>query len=138
MNLQRKLRFGLLAVAFVLVAAAVPANAQQIYKATVELPFESQWGTNVVEPGQYTITVEDLVGVKVVRLHGGAELAIFATSYFGEPYGDNGKLTFISVNGVYTLKAFDAQAIGKVFSFPVYNKVKGERAQTATVLVASK
>lgn len=43
MNLQRKLKVGLLALAIVLVAAAVPANAQQIYKATFTLPFEAQW-----------------------------------------------------------------------------------------------
>ncbi len=70
MNLQRKLKVGLLALAIVLVAAAVPANAQQIYKATFTLPFEAQWGNTVVEPGDYSITVEDALGQKVIRLHG--------------------------------------------------------------------
>jgi hypothetical protein len=52
MNLQRKLKLGLLALALVLVASAVPANAQQLYRATFTLPFEAQWGSTVIEPGQ--------------------------------------------------------------------------------------
>jgi hypothetical protein len=135
MNIQRKLKVGLLALAIVLVAAAVPANAQQLYKATFTLPFEAQLGTTVVEPGAYTITVEDTFGLKVLRLHGGqGDLAIFAGPSNSEPYGDNGKLVFVNVNGLYTLKAFDAASIGKSFIFPMY-KARGERASRQVITV---
>jgi hypothetical protein len=136
MNLQRKLKVGLLALAIVLVAAAVPANAQQLYRATFTLPFEAQWGNTVVEPGEYTITVEEALGQKLIRLHGSEDLAIFAGISNSEPYGDNGKLVFVNVNGLYTLKAFSAAAIGQAFVFPVH-KAKGERAQITTVGVGA-
>jgi hypothetical protein len=137
MNLQRKLKVGLLALAIVLVAAAVPANAQQLYRATFTLPFEAQWGNTVVEPGQYTITVEEALGQKLIRLHGAQDLAVFVGLSSSEPYGDNGKLVFVNIDGLYTLKAFNAAAIGKAFIFPVH-KARGERAQNvATVGVAT-
>jgi hypothetical protein len=126
MNLQKKLSFGLLALAVALVVSSVPANAQQLYKASFNLPFEAQLGTVVVEPGEYTITVEEALGQKVIRLHGPGDLAILAGPSSPEPVADNGRLTFVSINGVYTLKKFDASAIGKSFIFPVH-KAKGER-----------
>jgi len=133
MNLQRKLKLGLLALAIVFVAAAVPANAQQVYRATFTLPFEARWGNTVVEPGQYTITVEEALGQKLIRLHGDEDIAVFAGISSSEPYGDHGKLVFVNVDGLYTLKAFNASAIGQVFTFPVH-KAKGERAQQATTV----
>jgi hypothetical protein len=134
MNLQRKLKVGLLALAIVLVAAAVPANAQQLYKATFNLPFEAQWGNTVVEPGEYTVTVEDAIGQKVIRLHGHGDLAMFAGAAHSEPIGENGKLVFVNVNGLYTLKAFSAAAIGESFIFPV-QKARGERASQHETIV---
>jgi len=134
MNLQKKLKLGLLALAIVLVASAVPANAQQLYRATFTLPFEAQWGSTVIEPGQYTIAVEEALGQKLIRVSGdGEQLAIFAGISSSEPYGDNGKLVFVNVDGLYTLKAFSAAAIGKAFVFPVH-KSKGERAQQLTTI----
>jgi hypothetical protein len=134
MNIQRKLKLGLLALALVLVASAVPANAQQLYRATFTLPFEAQWGSTIIEPGQYTIIVEEALGQKLIRVNGPREqLAIFAGISSSEPYGDNGKLVFVNVDGLYTLKAFSAAAIGKAFVFPVH-KSKGERAQQVTTI----
>jgi hypothetical protein len=136
MNLQRKLKVGLLALAIVLAAAAVPANAQQLYRATFTLPFEAQWGNTVVEPGEYTITVEEAGGQKLIRLHGDQDLAVFPGLLNSEPYGDNAKLVFVNIDGLYTLKAFNAAAIGKAFTFPVH-KAKGERAQITTVVATN-
>jgi hypothetical protein len=136
MNLQKMLKLGLLALAIMLVASAVPANAQQVYKATFTLPFEAQWGSTVIEPGEYTVTVEDAPGQNLVRLHGAAEIAVFPGLSNWEPYGEKAKLVFVNINGLYTLRTFDASAIGKEFTFPVH-KAKGERAQLTTVTVAA-
>lgn len=136
MNLQKMLKLSLLALAIMLVASAVPANAQQIYKATFTLPFEAQWGNTVVEPGEYTVTVEDAPGQKLVRLHGAAELSVFPGLSNWEPYSEKGKLVFVNINGLYTLRTLDAGAIGKAFTFPVH-KSKGERAQLTTVTIAA-
>jgi hypothetical protein len=136
MNLQKMLKLSLLALAIMLVFSAVPANAQQIYKANFTLPFVAQWGNTVIEPGDYTITVEEALGQKLIRVHGAAELAVFAGLSSTEPYGEKGKLTFVNVNGLYTLRAFDAAEIGKGFTFPIH-KAKGERAQLTTMTVAA-
>jgi hypothetical protein len=136
MNLQKMLKLSLLALAILLVASAVPANAQQIYKATFTMPFVAQWGNTVIEPGEYTITVEEALGQKLIRVHGAADLAVFAGLSSSEPYGDKGKLVFVNVDGLYTLRAFDAAAIGKSFTFPLH-KSKGERAQLTSVTVAT-
>ena len=137
MNMTKTLKYAVLAMAILfMAAAAVPAQAQTLYKATFELPFESQWGKTVIEPGQYTITVEQALGQKLIRLHGASELAIFAGLSAPEPVGDNGRLTFVNVDGVYTLKAFQATAIGKAFFFPVA-KSKGARAQLTSVTIAA-
>jgi len=136
MNLQSKLRFALLAVAIALVPAAIPANAQQLYKGTFTIPFETKWGNTVMEPGQYTITVEQALGQKLVRVHGPAELAMFGTPSGIDPVGGNGQLTFVSINGLYTLKAFNAGATGQSFIFPV-PKFKGDHAQLAPVVVGA-
>jgi len=137
MNLQSKIKFGVLALAIAVMAvSAVPANAQQLYKATFNLPFEAQWGNTVMEPGAYTITVEQAIGQKLIRLHGPAEIAIFVGSAVHDSYGENGKLTFVNVNGLYTLKSFTASQIGQFYEFPVH-KAKGARAQLTSLAVAS-
>ena len=134
MNLQSKLRFALLAVAIALVPAAIPANAQQLYKGTFTIPFETKWGKTTMEPGQYTITVEQALGQKLVRVHGPAEMAMFGTPSGIDPARGNGQLKFVSINGLYTLKTFSAGATGESFNFPL-PKAKGDHAQLAPVVV---
>jgi hypothetical protein len=136
MNLQSKLRLALLAVAITLVPAAIPANAQQLYKGTFTLSFETKWGNTTMEPGQYTITVEQALGQKLVRVHGTGELAIFGTPSSIDAVGGRGRLTFVSIDGLYTLKAFSAGATGQSFIFPV-PKAKGDHAQLAPVVVGA-
>jgi hypothetical protein len=136
MNLRSKLRFALLAVAIALVPAAIPVSAQQLYKGTFTISFETKWGKTAMEPGQYTITVEQALGQKLVRVHGPGELAIFGTPSSIDAVGGNGRLTFVSIDGLYTLKAFSAGATGQSFIFPV-PKAKGDHAQLVPVVVAA-
>jgi hypothetical protein len=117
-------------------SAAIPANAQQLYKGAFTIPFETKWGNTVMEPGQYTITVEQALGQKLVRVHGPGELAMFGTPSTIEPDGANGKLTFVNINGLYTLKAFNAGTTGQSFIFAV-PKAKGDHAQLAPVVVGA-
>jgi hypothetical protein len=136
MNLQSKLRFALLAVAIALAPAAISANAQQLYKGTFTIPFETKWGNTMMEPGQYTITVEQALGQKLVRVHGPGELAMFGTPSGIDPVGGNGQLTFVSINGLYTLKTFSAGATGQSFIFPV-PKPKGDHAQLVPLVLGA-
>jgi hypothetical protein len=136
MNLQSKLRFALLAVAIALAPAAIPANAQQLYKGTFTIPFETKWGSTAMEPGQYTVTVEQALGQKLVRVHGSGELAMFGVPSSMDAVGGNGRLTFVSIDGLYTLKSFSAGVTGQSFIFPV-PKAKSNHAQLAPVVVGA-
>jgi len=127
MNLTKKLSFMALALALTLLFASTPANAQQVYRATFDLPFEAQFGTTIVEPGQYSVVVERLGGQKLIRLRGQADLAVLLGTSTAEDVRDDGRLIFVSLNGVPTLKKFEAGAIGQSFVFPLF-KAKGERA----------
>lgn len=137
MNIQSKIKFGVLALTIAVMAlSAVPANAQQLYKATFNLPFEAQWGNTILEPGSYTLTVEEAIGQKLLRLHGPVDMAIFTGTAVHDNYGRNGKLTFVNTNGIYALKSFTASEIGQFYEFPVH-KAKGARAQLTSIAVAS-
>ncbi len=128
MNLRKKLGFGLLAFAAAMFVTAIPAHAQQLYRGTFSLPFEAQWSNVVLEPGRYTITVEEAPsGFQLIRLHGHGDLTILAATSSQEPVGDNGRLTFVTIDGVYRLSKFEASAIGQSFTFPLH-KAKGEKA----------
>jgi hypothetical protein len=127
MNLQKTLKFGLMTLAIALVVAAVPANAQSVYKATFNLPFEAQVGKAVLEPGNYTLIVEEFAGQRVIRLHGAGELSILALPPEPAPVTNQSRLTFVNVNGVYTLAKFDNGIFGQKYTFPAY-KTKGEQA----------
>ena len=145
MNMQKTLT--LLALAFALVIATVPANAQQLYKGTFTLPFEAQFGSSIVEAGQYTITVEEALGQKMIRLYGQstngpAGFTVLTGSSDRVSPGENGKLKFVDINGIPTLKSFEAGVIGQSYTF-VTPKVKGgERsarsgAEVTTEIVAT-
>src|SRR5580698_8116603 len=129
-NLKKKIKFFFIVVVIWLVPATIPANAQQLYKGTFAIPYETKWGNTTMEPGQYTITVEQALGQKLVRVHGPGELAIFGTPSSIDAVGGNGQLTFVSIDGLYTLRTFSAGATGESFIFPV-PKAKGNHAQLA-------
>ena len=128
MNLRKKLSFIALALALTLIVSSAPAMAQQVYKATFELPFEAQFGSTIVEPGQYSLVVEQSLGQKLIRVRGQSDIAILlGTASTMEDVRENGRLTFVEINGVPTLKKLEAGAIAQTFVFPLF-KAKGERA----------
>jgi hypothetical protein len=47
-------------VGIALVVTSTPANAQQVYKATFNLPFEAQVGKAVLEPGATRLPQKNL------------------------------------------------------------------------------
>jgi hypothetical protein len=131
MNIQKTLT--LLALALALVIAAAPANAQQLYKGTFTLPFEAQFGSNIVEAGQYTITVEEALGQRMIRLYGQSTngpsgFAVLTGSTDRVEPAANGKLKFVDVNGIPTLKSFQAGVIGQLYTFVTPKSKGGESA----------
>jgi len=129
MDLQKKFRFGVFALAAVaLVLTVGPVSAQQqLYHGTFELPFEAQLGKYVLEPGQYSVSLEESFGQKIFRIRGSELMSVLATPPDLGKYSDNNKLVFSNTGGVYSLEKFDIGVIGQAYSFPV-SKNKGDRA----------
>ena len=116
---QKKFGFGLLAIAAVLLGSALPLGAQQLYQANFELPFAAHWGGTTLEPGQYTITVEQSLASRLIRIHGehGTSL-VLAGSYKPEAPAEHGRLTFAKLDGNYVVQEFSAGPLGQAFTFP--------------------
>jgi hypothetical protein len=129
MYLQKKFRFGLLAILAALSISALPLSAQQVYKATFDLPFSAHWGRTVLEPGEYTVTVEQGLAMRLIRIQGeGGTAVTVAGPYKTEPAGEYGRLTFANVGGTYVLEQFDAGSLGQAFTFGKPKSPLGEAA----------
>jgi hypothetical protein len=129
MYLQKKFRSGLFVVLAGLSISAVPLSAQQVYKATFDLPFAAHWGRTVLEPGEYTVTVEQGLAMRLIRIQGeGGTAVTVAGPYKMEPAGEHGRLTFASVGGTYVLEQLDAGSLGQAFTFAKPKASLGESA----------
>jgi hypothetical protein len=130
MYLQKKFGFGLLAVVAGLIASTSPLSAQQVYKATFDLPFAAHWGGTDLEPGAYTVTVEQGLATKVIRVRGeGATALTFAIPSQIDASTEQGRLTFRNVGGTYVIEQFDAGSLGQSFTFAVPKALHGESAR---------
>jgi hypothetical protein len=121
------------ALGTMLLAAAfgVTANAQQAYRGTFNLPFQTYWGGSVLEPGEYTVSIDGgTEGPSVLHVKGSSGTVTILTgptellNHLGR-----GRLVLANVNGVYAIQQFDAGAIGKSFSFHVPKAIQGIAVQ---------
>ena len=122
------------AIAFALIALALgftTVNAQaQTLQGTFELPAAAYWGDTLLQPGQYTISmnaeVRDLVHTPSIHLSGeGVNVTYLAV---GRPAVESGRdfLDIAAIDGVYYIRAFDAGTIGESFAFGPTKSVKNK------------
>lgn len=113
-------------------AAVVPANAQQMYRGTVNLPSETRWGGAVLHPGLHTIFVEaGFSGIPLIHIfEQGKEQTILGGQPEAEPVSGHGSLKLVDVGGTLAVKRLDAGVIGKSFNF-IVPKVKSSKAERA-------
>ena len=129
MYLQKKFRFGLLTILAGLVVSTLPLSAQQVYKGTFDLPFETRWGGATLEPGHYTVTVEQGFTMKLIRVQGeGGNLISVARPSTVEPFTGPGRITLAHVGGTYAAERLDAGSLGESFTFALPKSLKGESA----------
>ncbi len=123
---------GLSLLALALGAAASPANAQQIYKGTLNLPFAASWGGAVLQPGLHTIVLENgFNGVPLIHISGqGRNMTILAGQAEFKPVSRHSALRLVDAGGTLAVKHLDAGAIGKSFDF-LLPKVKSSKAERA-------
>ena len=123
------------ALGAVLLAGAVgvmapQANAEQTYRGTFHLPFQTYWGGSVLSPGDYTVSIEGgAQGVTALHVQGdkGAASILIGPVELRDRTG-KGRLVLSNVGGVYAIREFDAGAIGKAFTFRVPKTIQGVTA----------
>src|SRR5690349_10831814 len=118
--LRVKSVFGAMLVAGALGLAVLPASAQQRYKGSFNLPVETNVGGVVLEPGDYTITVDRLGvgGVDMIHVQGaGGTASVLAGSTEIRSASDRGRLVLVSAGGMHALREFDAGLIERSYTF---------------------
>lgn len=138
MYIQKKFRFGVMAILAGLIVSTLPLSAQQVYRTTFDLPFAANWSGTILEPGEYTVTVEQGLAMRLIRIDGeGGKAITVANPAESKPWADVGRLTFTNVDGNYVIQRFDAGPIGQSFSFATPKVRSGQTAHRATAVVLS-
>lgn len=129
---------GALALAAALGLGAQAASSN--YKGSFNLPFETYWGGTVLEPGEYTVTIDNSQpGVSLLRVSGNGKTAtVFAGPVEHKQISDNGRVVLVEVNGIHALKEFEAGSLGRVYSFSVPKEIRTASARASMPAATTK
>ncbi|MDQ6760612.1 MAG: hypothetical protein M3Z32_12225 [Acidobacteriota bacterium] len=123
--------YGLAVLAIAFAAAVSPANAQQLYKGTINLPSETRWGNAVLEPGLHTIVIGgDSNGAPMIHVFEHGKDMRILTGWVEPKSGPAGsRLRLVRTRGSFQVSRLDVEALGKSFNFvvPKEKRSKGER-----------
>jgi hypothetical protein len=126
MKLHKHFILTLALAAMVLGVTAWRAAAAEVYKATFTLPVEAYWGSTLMHPGDYSISMEwDYTGSSLVYLRGDDVHAVILTGSVNfENASANSHLTLEEINGTYVVRELKAGTMGKDFRFGVSKAVR--------------
>ena len=130
MNVRKHLTIGLALTGLVLSLTTAKANAQSGLSGTFELSEATYWGSTLLQPGRYTISMSteasDISRVPVIHLSGEAVNATFLA--IAKPAHASGRnyLDIANIGGTYVIRAFDSGLLGESFSFGVTKSVKNK------------
>jgi|HubBroStandDraft_1064217.scaffolds.fasta_scaffold409114_2 hypothetical protein len=142
MNLHKRLALTLGAAALLGLTAA-GASAQTMIKATFTLPTAAYWNNNLLQPGDYNLSLDKTnTGVELVYLRGEGVNAVFFTPAGSDDSSGHSCLKLEDVNGTYVIRQFDEGPIGRSYTFDVPKAVRnqtlrGAVAPPVTVMVSA-
>jgi hypothetical protein len=117
------------------------AAAEQILKGSFDLPTPAYWGSTLLQPGEYSFTVDETMArTPMVHLKGeGVDVLVLASPISASPVSERTYLTLENFNGVYAVRELNAGAIGASFDFSVSKAAKstGERAEAITLPISA-
>jgi hypothetical protein len=116
-----------LMLAFLVGFSTPRAAAQETFKGTFNLPAETYWGTTLLPPGPYKITMslDPMQRVHIVRLEGDGLRAFFLTGpATPDRISHRSTLRLENRNGVYVVRHLDAGIVGQSYVFPVSKNVR--------------
>jgi hypothetical protein len=141
-NLHRRFALSLALVTLIGLTAA-GASAQTITKATFTLPLQAYWNSTLLQPGDYSLSLErGISGVNLIFLRGGeGTKAIFVTPAGTGEVSGRSCLKIDDLNGTYVVRELDAGPVGKSYRFgidkAVRNLTQRSDARQVTVPVAT-
>jgi hypothetical protein len=142
MILQKRHACSLALLVFAIGVTEARGTAQQMYKATMDLPVQTRWGGVVLHPGRHEILLENVFdGVPVIQVSGQGDFArILAGPIDSKPVSGRSTLRLVNVGGEYAVNRFYAGLLGKSYGFMVpkgkRNNVEGA-AESGTTLTVS-
>jgi hypothetical protein len=124
MNLQKRFALSLATVALLGLTAA-GAGASTIAKGTFTLPEQAYWNNTLLEPGEYTLSLErNLSGIEMLHLQGENIAATFVIPIGSEETAGHSCLKLDNFNGTYVIRELDASLIGRSYRFGVSKTVR--------------
>jgi len=119
MNANRNFRFvGILALALLAVSLAPTSASAQTFKGYFTLPVETRWGTAVLPPGTYSVSLDSLAFPSIAKINGeDAHFLVMAMGVdAGEP-SDQCKLVIARSGGKARVRNLSLGTAGMSFSY---------------------
>ena len=141
MNLQKRFALTLALVALLGLTAA-GASAQTITKGTFTLPAQAYWNDILLQPGEYTLSLDrGISGAELVSIRGEGFAAMLLAPAGTDESSGHSCLRLDAVNGTYVIRELDAGRLAGSFKFGVSKKasnrtLRGSATQPVTVPVA--
>jgi hypothetical protein len=126
MQLHKHFILTLALAATVLGVTASRATAAEVFKGSFTLPVEAYWDSTLLQPGEYSISLDTGSGrAPLVHLRGeNFQTMILTGSVTLEDTSERSRLTLEEVNGIYVVRELKAGAVGKDFRFGVSKAVR--------------
>lgn len=121
---------------------AAAASAETITKATFTLPTQAYWNDVLLQPGDYTLSLErNLSGIELVSIRGEGVAARFVVPAGSADGSGHSYLMVDEVNGTNVIRELNAASIGRSYRFGVSKTVRnltlrGDAAQPASIPVS--
>jgi hypothetical protein len=140
-NLQKRFALTMALVALLGLTAA-GASAQTITKGTFTLPARAYWNDILLQPGEYTLSLDrGISGAELVSIRGEGFAAMLLAPAGTDDSSGHSCLRIDDFNGTYVIRELDAGRLAGSFKFGVSKKarnltLRGSAAQPVTVPVA--
>lgn len=141
MNLHKRFALTMACVTLLGLTAAA-ASAETITKATFTLPAQAYWNDVLLQPGDYTLSLErNLSGIELVSIRGEGVAARFVVPAGSADGSGHSYLMVDEVNGTNVIRELNAASIGRSYRFGVSKTVRnltlrGDAAQPASIPVS--
>ncbi|MFN7993991.1 MAG: hypothetical protein U0Q18_10335 [Bryobacteraceae bacterium] len=128
------------AVVLSVVAAGVStASAATLFKGKFELPAPAYWGSKLLQPGNYTISMDtDSPRTSFIMVRGeGITKALVSSPVSNVQESAHSRLVLENVNGNYVIRELDAGVLGKSFRFAVARQARGHAEAASNAMPLS-